>query len=125
MLFRNRAESIGILIVAHRHLGRGQRSNRWGRLCIKTLPVPRSSVNLSVFVVDMTAKCVSRTHQPGLRSGLCDADRIRSISELDIVLVIALHNLAETRRKHPYSLDHPLARLPLCVNLFGIGQWVG
>ncbi len=43
--------------------------------------VPRSSINLSApVVVEMTAKCVSRTQQSGLRSGLYDAEKISLIS---------------------------------------------
>ncbi len=88
--------------------------------------IPRLSVKiLALVVVQMAAKRDPRTQEPRLRSGRCNAHCIRSIHKFDLVLVIALHKQAETRRKHLHGLGHALTRLPLGVNLFGIGHWVG
>src|SRR5271165_1257743 len=73
----------------------------------------------------MTAECDPRAHQPGLRSGLCDADRICRIDERGFVLVIALHNQAKIRRKPLHCLGYSVVGLPLRVDLFGIGHGVG
>jgi hypothetical protein len=66
-----------------------------------------------------------RAQEPRFRCSRCDAHCIRSIHEFDLVLVIALHKQAKARRKRPHSLPCRLARLPLCVGLFGIGHGVG
>jgi hypothetical protein len=86
--------------------------------------VVREGLQRILWFAQTVAKYLSSTQEPGFRSSRCNAHCIRSIHELELVPVIALHNQAEARRKFTHCLQHPVALLALCIDLFGIGHRV-